>query len=97
MVKGPVLLHQDDDVLGIKEVVPGSGSIAIARELTREQPVAPIPDNIAACRMKSRREVDMVTILCGTKREANKEIRKDRQRAGWIRCLEREDCVKWTN
>ena len=26
--------------------------------------MAPIPDNIAACLMKSRREVGMVTILC---------------------------------
>ena len=48
-----------------RKVVPGWGSIAIARRIdSGNSPVAPIPDNIAACLMKSRREVGMVTILC---------------------------------
>ena len=65
MVKGPVLLHQDDDVLGIE--VGGSGLGLDCHWRTIESvnsPVAPIPENIAACLMKSRREVGMVAFLC---------------------------------
>jgi hypothetical protein len=57
--------------------------------------VAPIPDNIAACLMKSRRELGMVTFLYVVWKGAQPfEFASQGHQFDTMIHLEREDCMK---